>query len=167
MIWLGVLIVIAVLFLIFPQQMGGLLAVILVGIGITALIIFIDSYSTEKAEESVSIVASYVPASCSEDYPLHFKITNRSKKIVNKVEWNITATREGYSNNVVSYIFSGYDSEYATPFSHFHQTKYLNQTNFFQYAIWRLVPRRKLLPKILFGKLAISVLSFNKSACGK
>lgn len=117
MIWLGVLIVIAVLFLIFPQQMGGLLAVILVGIGITALIIFIDSYSTEKAEESVSIVASYVPASCSEDYPLHFKITNRSKKIVNKVEWNITATREGYSNNVVSYIFSGYDSEYATPFS--------------------------------------------------
>ena len=119
MIWLGVLIVIAVLFLIFPQQMGGLLAVILVGIGITALIIFIDSYSTEKAEESVSIVASYVPASCSEDCPLHFKITNRSKKIVNKVEWNITATREGYSNNVVSYIFSGYGygSEYATPFS--------------------------------------------------
>ncbi len=116
MIWAGVLVVVVVLLFVFPQQMGVLLAVIFAGIGITVLIMFIDSYRTEKAEESVSIVVSYVPASCSEDFPLHYKITNGGKKIVNKVEWNITATREGYSNNVVNYIYSGYD-EYDTPFS--------------------------------------------------
>ena len=104
MIWLGaLLIVIAVLFLVFPQKMGSLVAVILAGIGIIILIMFIDSYRTKEAEESVSITVSYAPASCGENLPLHFKITNRSKKVVNKVKWDITATRKGYSSNIIQY----------------------------------------------------------------
>jgi len=102
MIWAVTLVVIALLF-IFPKQTGILLSVLLVGIGIIALIDYIVSGHGEKEQESVSVVVSYVPASCGKDSPLFFKITNGSKKIVNKVSWNIIATEKGYSSNIVDY----------------------------------------------------------------
>jgi hypothetical protein len=125
MIWVGVL-VIAVLLFVFPKQMGVLLSVLIVGTGIIALIDYTYSINREKEQESVSVVVSYAPDTCGKDSPLSFKITNGSKKIVNRVSWNIIATKKGYSSNIIDYESSpsyqneysvGYQKEGSTPYS--------------------------------------------------
>ena len=114
MIW-AVTIAIIVLLFIYPKQTGILLSVLLVGIGIVALIDYLVSAQKEKKQELVSIAVSYDPNSCSKDSPLSFKITNGSKKIVNKVSWNIIATAKGSSSNIVDYeSFPNYQGEYST-----------------------------------------------------
>ncbi len=124
MIWAVTLVVIALLF-IFPKQTGILLSVLLVGIGIIALIDYIVSGHREKEQESVSVVVSYVPDSCGKDSPLFFKLTNGSKKIVNKVSWNIIATEKGYSSNIVDYkSFLSYQGEYSTGYHSENSTPY-------------------------------------------
>jgi hypothetical protein len=124
MIWAVTLVVIALLF-IFPKQTGILLSILLVGIGIIALIDYIVSGHGEKEQESVSVVVSYVPDSCGKDSPLFFKITNGSKKIVNKVSWNIIATEKGYSSNIVDYkSFLSYQGEYSTGYHSENSTPY-------------------------------------------
>lgn len=125
MIWAITLIVIVLLF-IFPKQMRTILAVLLAGISVIALIDYINSSRKEKKQESVSVNVSYAPNSCSKDTPLFFEITNGGTKIVSKVSWNVTATEIGKSINVVDYrSFPSYQgeysishhSEYTTPFS--------------------------------------------------
>jgi hypothetical protein len=124
MIWAAAFVVIALLF-IFPKQTGILLSVLITGIGIVALIDYIVSGQREKEQESVSIVVSYVPDFCGEDSPLSFKITNGSKKMINKVSWNIIATEKGYSNNIVDYeSFPGHQSEYSTSYHSENSTPY-------------------------------------------
>ena len=113
MIW-AVTIVIIVLLFIYPKQTGLLLFVILVGIGIVALIDYLVSYQKEKEQNLISVAVSYDPIFCSKDSPLSFKIKNDSKKIVNKVSWNITVTAKGSSSNIVDYeSFPSYQGEYS------------------------------------------------------
>ncbi len=114
MIW-AVTIVIIVLLFIYPKQTGFLLFILLVGIGIVALIDYLVSYQKEKEQKLVSVAVSYDPSSCSKDSPLFFKIKNDSKKIVNKVSWNVIVTAKGSSNNIVDYeSFPSYQGEYST-----------------------------------------------------
>ena len=114
MIW-AVTIVIIVLLFIYPKQTGLLLFVLLVGVGIVALIDYLVSYQKEKEQKLVSVAVSYDPSSCSKDSPLSFKIKNDSKKIVNKVSWNVIVTAKGSSNNIVDYeSFPSYQEEYST-----------------------------------------------------
>jgi len=114
MIWAATIAIIALLF-IYPKQTGILLFVLLIGIGIVALIDYLVSGQKEKEQELVSVAVSYDPSSCSKDSPLSFKITNDSKKIVNKVSWNIIATAKGSSSNIVDYeSFPNYQGEYST-----------------------------------------------------
>jgi diacylglycerol kinase family enzyme len=124
MIWAVTLVVIALLF-IFPKQTGILLFVLLVGIGIVALIDYLVSGQKGKEQESVSVVVLYAPDSCGQDSPLSFKITNESKKIVNKVSWNVIATERGYSNNIVDYeSFPSYQGEYSISYHSENSTPY-------------------------------------------
>ena len=124
MIWAATLVVIALLF-IFPKQTGIILTVLLVGIGIVALIDYMVSGHREKEQELVSITVSYAPDSCGKDSPLSFRITNGSKKIVNKVSWNIIATEKDYSSNIVDYkSFPGYQGEYSTGYHSENTTPY-------------------------------------------
>ena len=114
MIWAATIAIIALLF-IYPKQTGILLFVLLIGIGIVALIDYLVSGQKEKEQELVSVAVSYNPSSCSKDSPISFKITNGSKKIVNKVSWNIIATAKGSSSNIVDYeSFPNYQGEYST-----------------------------------------------------
>jgi hypothetical protein len=114
MIWAVTIVIIALLF-IYPKQTGIILFVLLVGIGIVALIDYLVSSQRGKEQELVSVVISYTPGSCGKDSPLSFKITNGSKKIVNKVSWNVIATAKGSSSNVVDYeSFPDYQGEYST-----------------------------------------------------
>jgi len=124
MIWAVTLVVIALLF-IYPKQSGIVLSVFLVGIGIVALIDYVISGHREKEQESVSVAVSYVPDSCGKDSPLSFKITNGSKKIANKVSWNIIATEKGSSSNTVDYeSFLSYQGEYSTSYHSENSTPY-------------------------------------------
>ena len=114
MIW-AVTIAIIVLLFIYPKQMGVLLFVLLAGIGIVALIDYLVSSQKEKEQKLVSVAVSYDPSSCSKDSPLSFRIRNGSKKIVNKVSWNIIVTAKGSSSNIVDYeSFPNYQGEYST-----------------------------------------------------
>ena len=114
MIW-AVTIVIIVLLFIYPKQTGLLLFVILVGIGIVALIDYLVSYQKEKEQNLISVAVSYDPIFCSKDSPLSFKIKNDSKKIVNRVSWNVIVTAKGSSANIVDYeSFPSYQGEYST-----------------------------------------------------
>jgi hypothetical protein len=114
MIWAVAIAIIALLF-IYPKQTGILLFVLLIGIGIIALIDYLVLDQKEKEQELVSVAVSYNPSSCSKDSPISFKITNGSKKIVNKVSWNIIATAKGSSSNIVDYeSFPNYQGEYST-----------------------------------------------------
>ena len=124
MIWAVTIVIIALLF-IYPKQTGILLFVLLVGIGIVALIDYLVSSQRGKEQESVSVVVSYAPGSCGKDFPLSFKIINRSKKIVNKVSWNIIATDKGYSSNIIDYeSFPSYQGEYSTGYHSENSTPY-------------------------------------------
>lgn len=124
MIWAATFIVIVLLF-IFPKQIGTILAVLLAGIGAVALIYYITLYYREKEQESVSVVVSYVPDSCGTDSPLFFKVMNKSKKIVNKVSWNVIATERGSSSNIIDYkSFPKYKNKYSTNYHNEHTTPY-------------------------------------------
>lgn len=124
MIWAVTLVVIALLF-IYPKQTGIILTVLLVGIGIVALIDYMVSGHREQEQELVSVAVSYVSDSCGKDSPLSFKITNGSKKIVNKVSWNVIATEKGYSSNVVDYkSFPSYQGEYSKSYHSENSTPY-------------------------------------------
>ena len=127
MIW-AVTIVIIVLLFIYPKQTGLLLFVILVGIGIVALIDYLVSYQKEKEQNLISVAVSYDPIFCSKDSPLSFKIKNDSKKIVNKVSWNIIVTAKGSSTNIVDYeSFPSYQGEYSTRHHSESSTPYSTQ----------------------------------------
>lgn len=158
MIWAGAL-VLAVLLFIFPKQMGAFLAVLLVGIGVIALIDYIDSNKREKEQESVSVVVSYAPASCGEDSPLSFKVTNGSKKIVTKISWGITATKKGYSSNVIDYkSFPGIQNEYSTSYQSEESTPYsidkiLKPEEFFSACYKAPLIKEKLPPQSLIWKV--------------
>ena len=114
MIWALTFVVIVLLF-IYPKQTGIVLSVLLVGIGIIASIDYMVSGHKEKEQESVLVTVSYAPDSCDQDSPLSFKITNGSKKTVTKVSWNIIATENRDSSNLVDYnSFPNYQGEYST-----------------------------------------------------
>ncbi|MBL80217.1 MAG: hypothetical protein CMH70_09350 [Nitrosomonadaceae bacterium] len=113
MIW-AVTLVILVLLFILPRQTGTILSVILVGIGIIALIDYLISSQKEKEQELVSVFVSYSPVSCGEESPVLFKVINNSKKMINRVSWNIIAEKKGYSTNLVDYdSFPSYQGEYS------------------------------------------------------
>ena len=114
MVWAVTFVVIVLLF-IFPRQTGTMLAVLLAGIGIAALISYINLHYREKEQRLVEISVLYTIDSCGKDAPLLFKIINRNKKIVNKISWNITATEKDSSINIIDYTsFPDYQGEYST-----------------------------------------------------
>ena len=124
MVWAVTFVVIVLLFM-FPRQTGTILAVLIAGIGLAALIGYINLHYREKEQESVAILVSYAADSCNKDIPLSFKVTNRSKKIVNKVSWNVTATEKNSSTNVVDYkSFPIYQGEYSTSYHSESSTPY-------------------------------------------
>lgn len=113
MVWVAIIIGIILLF-IFPKQVGILIGVVVAGIAGIYLYIQAEEDSKQKQRDAVVISVAYDTNACSEEYPLHVSVRNGSKKVVNKVSWNIGAYRQGYSNNVVDY---GYSGEYGTPYS--------------------------------------------------
>ena len=159
MIWAVTLVVIALLF-IYPKQMGIVLSVLLVGIGTVALIDYMVSGHKEKEQESVSVTVSYVPDSCNKNSPLSFKITNGSKKIATKVSWNIIATENGSSSNIVDYnSFLSYQGEYSTRNHSENSTPYstdkiLKPGEFFSACYKAPLIRGELPPQNLFWKVS-------------
>ncbi|MFK5949685.1 MAG: hypothetical protein QM500_13060 [Methylococcales bacterium] len=113
MTWIAAILGILILFL-FPKQMGVLIGVILLGFGATYLYIQAEENEKIQQREAVTIDINYDIKLCSVEYPLHVLISNKSKKIVNKISWNVAAYKSGYSNNVINYK---YTSEYGTPYS--------------------------------------------------
>lgn len=159
MIW-AVTIAIIVLLFIYPKQTGILLFVLLAGIGIVALIDYLVSSQKEKEQKLVSVAVSYDPSSCSKDSPLSFRIRNGSKKIVNKVSWNIIVTAKGSSSNIVDYeSFPNYQGEYSTgPHSEtstpFTTNKILNPGELFSACYKAPLIRGKLSPQNIFWKVS-------------
>ena len=159
MIW-AVTIAIIVLLFIYPKQTGILLFVLLFGIGIVALIDYLVSSQKEKEQKLVSVAVSYDPISCSKDSPLFFRIRNGSKKIVNKVSWNIIVTAKGSSSNIVDYeSFPNYQGEYSTgPHSEastpFSTDKILNPGELFSACYKAPLIRGKLSPQNIFWKVS-------------
>jgi len=113
MIWVAIIIGIILLF-VFPKQVGILIGVVVVGCGATYLYFEAEENERKKQIEAVAVTVSFNTKSCSNEFPIYVRIKNGSKKIVEKVSWNIGAYKKGYSNNVVDY---GYSSEYSTPYS--------------------------------------------------
>lgn len=113
MIWVALIVGIILIF-IFPKQMGILAGVI--GFSIAGIYLYLKTEENERKQlnDSVLITMNYNISLCSEAYPLAVSIKNGSKKIVEKVRWNINATVPGYSNNVIQY--EDYISEYSTPY---------------------------------------------------
>jgi len=159
MIWAAIIAIIALLF-IYPKQTGILLFVLLVGIGIVALIDHLVSGQKKKEQELVSVAVSYDPSSCSKDSPLSFKITNGSKKIINRVSWNIMATTKGSSSNIVDYesfpnyqgeYSTGHHSESSTPYS---TNKILTPGELFSACYKAPLIRGELPPQNIFWKIS-------------
>ena len=159
MVWAVTFVVIVLLF-IFPKQTGTILAVLIVGIGVAALIGYINLHYREKEQESVAVLVSYASDSCDKDIPLSFKVTNRSKKIVNKVSWNIIATEKDSSTNVVDYkSFPVYQGEYSTSYHSENSTPYstdqiLKPGESFSVCYKAPLVREKLSPQNLIWKVS-------------
>lgn len=94
--------------------MGVIIGVIITGIIATYLYFEAEKTNRENQRKSVKISIIYSDGICNKKFPIYVKINNNSKKIVNKISWNIGAYKPGYSNNVVNYSYS---SEYDTPYS--------------------------------------------------
>ena len=159
MVWAVTFVVIVLLF-IFPKQTGTILAVLVVGIGVAALIGYINLHYREKEQESVAVLVSYASDSCDKDTPLFFKVINRSKKIVNKVSWNITATEKDSSTNVVDYkSFPVYQGEYSSNYHSENSTPYstdqiLKPGESFSECYKAPLVREKLSPQNLIWKVS-------------
>ena len=159
MIWAATIAIIALLF-IYPKQTGVLLFVLLIGIGIIALIDYLVLGQKEKEQELVSVAVSYDPSSCGKDSPISFKIKNGSKKIVNKVSWNIIATAKGSSSNIVDYeSFPNYQGEYSTGHHSESSTPYstnksLAPGELFSECYKAPLIREGFLPKNIFWKVS-------------
>tara|TARA_B100000686_G_C16746913_1_gene950000 strand:- start:360 stop:818 length:459 start_codon:yes stop_codon:yes gene_type:complete len=98
----------------FPKQVGTILSVIIVVIGLIALIDYLVLSQEKEEQELVSIFVSYSSTTCSEESSLFFKVINSSKRIVNRVSWNIAAEREGDGINLIDYgSFPSYQGEYS------------------------------------------------------
>ena len=101
--WVAALIALFLLF-IFPRQMGYLFLLLVAIVGF----FFLKEEMKERDHKSVSIIISYDLDNCSKDFPLNTRILNNNKKILNRVFWDISAKREGYSSDVLEY--SAYSS---------------------------------------------------------
>ena len=110
MIWIAAVIFLA-LFCFFPKKMfifSG--AIVLIG-GIGTLILLMPEILESRAEKKVDVTVSYSPSVCKEPYPLLVRITNMSKKIVTKVEWDIKVNKPGFSSDISNYGYHDYSQD--------------------------------------------------------
>jgi len=91
-------IILLLLLLSFPKQMiGGLLLIA----GLSYY--YMDKNNKQRAieQKNLQIYISYNLKECNLEYPLHIRITNTGRKVVNLVSWKINAYRVGYSSNLL------------------------------------------------------------------
>jgi len=112
MTWfLGILFFFGFLFFLFrfPKQ-----TLVLIGLLFLACFIlwqaFIGGPEQERKaiENAVSVELSFNTSVCSEKYPLFVKITNNSRKTIDKVTWYLNIYVPGYSTDL-----SGYNDNYS------------------------------------------------------
>ena len=113
MIWIALIIGI-ILVIIFPKQMGILAGVVVLTIAGIYLYFESEENNKERQREAVVISVKYDTTTCTSEYPLLANVKNGSNNTVIKINWNFSAYKPGYSNNVVAY--EGYTSEYSTPY---------------------------------------------------
>lgn len=63
-------------------------------------------YVTEELpQKKVSLHAEYNLEECDAKYPIALFVENKNKKTIYKIRFNLTATRTGYSSNVLKHSF--------------------------------------------------------------
>ena len=102
------IIILIVLFFIFPKQM------LYIGLGVVGLIIalwlvYIEAPERQKdaLNKRVDVSVMHSLYSCNHDFPLLVTIINNSSKTITKVEWNISIYIPGHSTDI-----SGFDHSY-------------------------------------------------------
>jgi len=112
-VWIAVIIGV-ILLIMFPKQIGVLIAVLLVLLGAIFLYIKLDQDAKKAEKDAVSIEITYGSPACAKEYPLAVNFKNGSKKTVSRIKWNVAAYKPGYSGNVA--IYGSYSSSYDTPY---------------------------------------------------
>jgi len=108
--WVAAAIVLA-LFIYFPKKMFILLGVVA---SIGALVggyFYYQDWRKDKEKEEVAIIIKYSLEKCKEPYPLHVIVGNSSKRIVKKVEWDISVHKPGYSTDISKYGYHEYSQD--------------------------------------------------------
>lgn len=114
MVWIAAIIAV-ILLLVFPKQVGILVAIAAAGVGLLVLNLHIQEESRQKELDSVSVSVMYAPLICAEGYPIAVNFKNGTSRTIKKITWNIVARKPGHSSNVIEY--SPYSSEYSTSYS--------------------------------------------------
>jgi len=156
MIWLSIVIGIILLF-VFPKQVGVLLGVITVGCGVIYLYFEAENRERQKQIDAVTVAVSFSQGSCTSEFPIFVKIKNGSRSVVEKVSWNLSAHKNGYSSNVIDYGNSG---RYSTPYS---SDKILNSGQSFSVCYRVPTLSGKLDPKALNWSAISKSINFKKN----